>query len=164
MRILLTKKTDGTTVLKCVRGDGSETWQKNDKHAAFFALHDLTHYAVETELGIPEGFFGVVASGWEINDTGQRGVATRLPADALFVENIVGTLDSERASGTRWTAEEFNYALGLKAEKDGRPKPRVLTDDELRRVRKRRSELFDAWHALDAGNTLELPFSIKKEK
>lgn len=162
MRIQLTKKADGTTVLKCVRADGTETWQKNDKHAAFFALHDLTHYAVETELGIPQGFFGVVASGWDIEDTGQRGVATRLPVDALFVENVVGTLDSERAAGARWTAEDFNYALALKAEKDGRPKPRALTDDELRRVRKRRAELFEEWRALPAGNTMELPFSIGK--
>ncbi len=164
MRILLTKKTDGTTVLKCVRSDGTETWQKNDKHAAFFALHDLTHYAVETELGISEGFFGVVAGGWAIEDTGQRGVATRLPSDALFVETVVGTLDTERASGTRWTAEEFNDSLALKARTDGRRAPRPLTDDELRRVRKRRSELFDEWHSLAPGNTLELPFAVKKEK
>lgn len=164
MRILLTKKTDGTTVLKCVRPNGTETWQKNDKHAAFFALHDLTHYAVETELGIPEGFFGVVASGWAIDETGQRGVATRLPSDALFVEAVVGTLDTERASGTRWSAEEFNESLALKARTDGRPAPRILTDDELRRVRKRRSELFEEWHSLPPGNTLELPFPAKKEK
>jgi hypothetical protein len=164
MKIQLTKKTDGTTVLKCVRADGTETWQKNDKHAAFFALHDLTHYAVETELGIPEGFFGVVASGWEIDETGQRGVAVTLPADALFVEHVVGTLDAERGSGARWTAEEFNYALALKAEKDGRPKPRVLTDDELNRVRKRRAELFGEWQALPPGSTLELSFSIEKSK
>jgi hypothetical protein len=162
MRILLTKKADGATVLKCVRADGSETWQKNDRHAAFFALHDLTHYAVETELGIADGFFGVVASGWAIDDTGQRGVATRLPANALFVEHVVGTLDTERASGTRWTAEEFNESLALKARKDGRPAPRVLTDDELRRVRKRRAELFDGWHALAPESTLELPFAIEK--
>jgi hypothetical protein len=78
----------------------------------------------------------------------------------LFVENVVGTLDSERVSGALWTAEEFNYALGLKASTDGRPVPRALTDDELWRVRKRRSELFEAWHTLPAGETLELTFSI----
>ena len=164
MRIVLTKKTDGTTILKCVRDDGTETWQKNDKHAAFFALHDLTHYAVETELGILAGFFGVVASGWEIDETGQRGVATTLPADALFTETVVGTLDAERASGTRWTAEEFNAALALKARTDGRPAPRVLTDEELARVRKRRAELFAEWHSLPPGNSLELRFPEEKAK
>ena len=146
-------------MLKCIRADGSETWQKQQgTHALFFPLHDLTHFAVETELGIREAFFGVVASGWSIEETGQRGVAAKLPPDALFVEQVVGTLDTERASGTRWTAEEFNDSLALKARTDGRRAPRLLTDDELRRVRKRRAELFEAWHALPPGRTMELAF------
>jgi hypothetical protein len=162
MRILLTKNTDGTTVLKCVRADGSETWQKNDRHAAFFALHDLTHYAVETELRIAEGFFGVITSGWAIEETGQRGVAKTLPSDALFVEQVVGTLDAERVSGTRWAADEFNESLALKARNDGQPTPRVLTEEELRRIRRRRSELFAEWESLPPGQTIELPFEIGK--
>jgi hypothetical protein len=39
-------------VLQCARNDGSVTWQS--KHAAHFALHDLTHYAIETALGFTE--------------------------------------------------------------------------------------------------------------
>lgn len=148
-------------MLKCIRADGTETWQKQQGgHARFFPLHDLTHFAVETELGIGKGFFGVVASGWDIDATGQRGVAATLPADALFVEQVVGTLDTERASGTRWTAEEFNDSLALKARADGRAPPRVLTDEELLRVRKRRAELFSQWHDLAPGGTLELSFSV----
>jgi hypothetical protein len=159
MRVLLMKRTDGSSVLKCIRADGSETWQKQQgSHALFFPLHDLTHFAVETELGIGEGFFGVIAGGWSIEETGQRGVATTLPSDALFVEHVVGTLDTERASGSRWTAAEFNESLALKARTDGRPVPRPLTDDELLRVRKRRAELFAQWHTLAAGGTLELHF------
>jgi hypothetical protein len=156
------KRADGSSVLKCVRADGTETWQKQTgSHAQFFPLHDLTHFAVESELAIAEGFFGVIADGWAIEETGQRGVAARLPADALFVETVVGTLDTERASGTRWTAEEFYYALALKAQADGRPKPRALTDDDLLRVRKRRAELFAEWNALAAGGTLELEFPAR---
>src|SRR3954467_9443801 len=163
MRVLLMKRKDGSSVLKCIRADGTETWQKQQGvHARFFPLHDLTHFAVETELGIGKGFFGVIASGWDIDETGQRGVAGTLPADALFVEQVVGTLDTERASGTRWTAEEFNDSLALKARKDGRPAPPVLTDEQLARIRKRRSELFEAWHAMPAGQTLELPFTLER--
>jgi hypothetical protein len=159
MRVLLMKRTDGSSVLKCIRADGSETWQKQQgTHAQFFPLHDLTHFAVETELGIDQGFFGVIASGWAIEATGQRGVAATLPADALFVETVVGTLDTERASGTRWSAEEFNESLALKARNDGRPAPRALTHEELLRVRKRRAELFSQWHELAPGGTLELRF------
>lgn len=68
LRIQITKRTDGGAVLECVRADGTETWQKQQSQsAAFFPLHDLTHYAVETELGISEAFYGLIASGWSIH-------------------------------------------------------------------------------------------------
>jgi len=159
LRVQITKRTDGGAVLKCIRADGSETWQKQQGHqAAFFPLHDLTHFAVETELGIRDAFYGLIASGWSIEDTGARGVASKLPPDAIFVENVVGTLDSERASGSRWTADEFNENTERFAANGGRPTPRKLTDDELAQVRKRRAELFTQWRELPAGQTLELTF------
>jgi len=159
MKVQITRKTDGSSVLKCVRRDGTETWQKNTgKTASFFPLHDLTHFAVETELGIRDAFFGVVADGWSIDETGQRGVATRLPPAALFVETVVGTLDSERAGGVRWTAEEFNENIARHLAKGGTTPSRILTDADLARVRKRRAELFAAWHELPDGGTLELTF------
>jgi len=160
VKVQITKRTDGGSVLKCIRSDGTETWQKNHgPTAAFFPLHDLTHYAVETELGISDAFFGLVAQGWSIEETGQRGVAARLPGDALFVENIVGTLDAERASSARWTAEEFNENIARHAAKGDRPVPRALTDAELARIRKRRAELFTLWRELPAGETLVLTFA-----
>jgi hypothetical protein len=159
LSIRITKRTDGGAVLKCVRADGTETWQKQTGHqAAFFPLHDLTHYAVESVLGVDDAFYGLIAAGWSIDDTTGKGARGALPSGALFVENVVGTLDTERASGTRWTAEEFNETLALKAAKDGRPAPRLLTDDDLARIRKRRAELFEQWRELPAGQATELTF------
>jgi hypothetical protein len=103
--------------LRCIRQDGSVTWQKQPTHAAYFALHDLTHYAVETALGYKRGFFGLIAEGWEVDDTTGKGARGALPAEAVEVERIVGLFDSERASGALWTAEEFNEFA-----------PRALTD------------------------------------
>ncbi len=160
LKIQITKRTDGSAVLKCIRADGSETWQKQQgAQGAFFPLHDLTHFAVESELGFAKAFYGLIAAGWSIDETGTRGAAARMPEEALFAENVVGTLDRERASGSRWTAEEFNYALALDATSNGRPAPRELTDDDLARVRKRRAELFEQWRALPPGDTLELTFN-----
>src|SRR4051794_10652855 len=100
LKIQITKRTDGDTVLKCVRPDGTETWQKQQgQQGRFFPLHDLTHYAVESELGLGNAFYGLIASGWGIDETGQRGVAQKMPPDALFAENVVGLFDQERASG-----------------------------------------------------------------
>ena len=159
MHIEISKRTDGSVVLKCRRHDGTEDWQKQTgPQAMFFPLHDLTHYAVETELGIGNAFYGLVASGWSIEDTTGKGKRGPLPADALFVENVVGTLDTERASGSRWTAEEFNENTARFAAQGGRPVPRAIGDDELARIRKRRAELFAAWQELPAGRTLDLTF------
>lgn len=33
-----------------------------------FPAHDMTHYAVETTFGYTEGFFGLVADGWDMSD------------------------------------------------------------------------------------------------
>jgi hypothetical protein len=108
LRIEISKRSDGTGVLRCIRQDGSVTWQKQPKHGAHFALHDMTHYAVETALGYRRGFFGLIAEGWELEDTTGKGTRGPLPIEAVQVEQIVGLFDSERISGSLWTVDEFN--------------------------------------------------------
>lgn len=155
----MTKRTDGGAVLKCVRADGSETWQKqHGPNAAFFPLHDLTHFAVESELGVHRAFYGLIADGWSIEDTTGKGARGALPPDAIFVENVVGTLDAEGGSGSRWTAEELNESTARFATSNGRAVPRRLSDDDLARIRRRRAELFERWRDLPQGETLELDF------
>src|SRR5260370_27935721 len=95
-RIEIAKQADGNGVLRGIRQDGSITWQKQTRHAAYFALHDLTHYAVETSLHYGRGFFGLIAEGWDIEDTTGKGSRGPLPEEAVEVEKIVGLFDSER--------------------------------------------------------------------
>jgi len=149
LKIEIVKQQDGSGVLRCMRPDGSLTWQKQTKHATHFALHDLTHYAVETSLGYRHGFFGLIAEGWDVDDTTGKGVRGALPAEAVEVERIVGLFDSERASSTLWSREEFNeYA------------PRALTDTEIQAVRSLRGTLFQQWFATAPGQKLELTFIL----
>ena len=145
--IEIAKLPDGAGVLRCTRQDGSVTWQKQAKHAAHFALHDLTHYAVETALGYRRGFFGLIAEGWEIEETTGKGRRGSLPAEAIEVERIVGLFDSERASGVLWSAEEFSGIA-----------PRAVTEAEVGSVRALRSCLFSEWAAVAPGRWLELRF------
>ena len=57
LTIRIKKKPDGSAALSCQRADGSVTWQRQTgPQGAFFPLHDLTHYAVETELGLEQAF------------------------------------------------------------------------------------------------------------
>jgi hypothetical protein len=157
--IQITKRTGGGAVLRCARSDGSVAWQKQDgKYAAFFALHDLTHFAVESVLGYHQGFFGLIAEGWEISDTTGKGSRGPLPPETLEVETLVGLLDQERGSSAFWTVEEFNDAAALQASSTGHPAPRKLSVEDLAQVKAKRSQLFSRWFALPAGETLQLRF------
>ena len=93
LAFLLKKQADGRSALTLERADGTRTWQRQDRHAAFFAAHDLTHLAVETTLGLREAFLGRVAQGWDFDDflpPYPRG-ATRMPA-AEFNAQLAATL------------------------------------------------------------------------
>ena len=149
MRIEILKKPDGSGVLRCTREGGSVTWEKQTKHGAVFALHDLTHYAVETVLGYRNGFFGLLAQGWDMDDIGGKGKRGALPDEAIEVEKIVGVFDCERASGTLWTAAEFKQFA-----------PRSLTCEEIQQIRVVRSRLFQEWSAVPSGGKLELRLEI----
>jgi len=149
MLVQIVKRVDGGGVLRCTRDDGSVTWQTQGRHAPFFALHDLTHFAVETTLGFRRGFFGLMAEGWDVEDTTGKGARGPLPEDACEAERIVGLFDAERASGVIWTVDKFNqYAPQMVS--------RQLTTEEIARVKAKRSELFERWFALPADATLEL--------
>lgn len=157
--IELVKQRDGAVVLRATRADGTRTWQKRaGTHAAFFPLHDITHYAVETVLAVEDAFLGLLAAGWSIEETEGKSARGPLPLNARFVEAVVGTLDAERASTARWTAAEFNETLATHMARTEGGTPRVLTDDELAQIRRRRAQLFEAWRVLPPGQTLTLPF------
>ena len=157
--IRIKKKSDGSAALSCVRADGSVTWQRQDGlQGRFFPLHDLTHYAVETVLRYPRGFYGLLAEGWDFSDFGRPWPRGPLPSEALASELLVGFLDGERAAGVEWSASELNEAAAAyfaQHEVDGGC---TITDDDIRNVRDARRELFAQWAALPSGGTLELSF------
>lgn len=160
LRVELAKRSDGGAVLRCVRADGTTTWQRQEgRSALFFSFHDLAHFAVETTLGFRHGFYGLIADGWDIADTGGKGARGRLPAETVLVEHLVGLLDRERVGGAPpLSAAELTEQLAQLAA-DGRvAATRALTDAELDAVRRRTAELHDAWARTPEGGTLALEF------
>jgi hypothetical protein len=158
LRIQFTKKKDGAVIFRCVRSDGSVTWQRQEgTHAQFFPLHDLTHYAVETVLGHRRGFYGLVAGGWDVTDFGTPWPRGPLPADAEPTEFIVGMFDLERATGEAVTAADITANVAA-ANVPAAARHPALTQRDLDRIRALRSRLFDRWYSLEPGGTLELEF------
>jgi hypothetical protein len=160
LTIRIKKKTDGNAALSCVRADGSTTWQRQEgSQGAFFPLHDLTHYSVESVLGFRRAFYGLVADGWDLTRFAERGIAAQIPAEAELAEVIVGFLDVERATGVVGSADDFNWKIQSYFDSHERPVPSFrMTDDTLARIRAMRGELFVKWRALPPGETLTLAF------
>jgi hypothetical protein len=157
MIIQLKKGRDGPPSLACVRADGSRTWGRLHP---FFPEHDLTHCAVESVLGFEEAFFGLVASGWNIDDFAAPGASRRLPMQAAWAESIVGLLDQERGTGQILPPAQFNEALGASLRGQGREAVRTISEAELRRIRELRGEFQSRWRSLPSGATLEVTFPI----
>ena len=159
LTIRLTRKHDGAVVFDLRRRDGTSTWQKRTGPTArFFAVHDLTHYAVETELGFRRAFYGLVAEGWDLTDFGHPWPRGPLPDEALPAEVIVGCFDRARAAHEALSAQACNTAASLYFANAGRASPVAVTDAELARVQTRLSELVWQWRALPEGETMELRF------
>lgn len=157
--IRIKKNADGSGALTAVRADGTVTWQRQKQAVGpFFALHDLTHFAVESVLGLERAFFGLLADGWNVTDFGSPWSRGQLPAEAALAEVIVGFFDIERVTGDRDNAAAFAEKMRAYGHQHGLDIPFLPTDDELARIRQRRAELFARWNATPPGGTLELTF------
>jgi hypothetical protein len=162
MIIRLKKDRDGRAALQCVRTDASATWKRYaDRQAQFLARHDLLHFAVETELGSDNGFFGLVAQGWNIEDMDGKGARGPLPAQSVIIEHLVGlvTMDVAGAGTPPWDVDTLNAQLAAIAAEHGLGPVRPLTTADLSRVRSRARTLLERWDALTPGSTLELQFA-----
>lgn len=159
MKIEIAKHPNGKGVLRCTRSDGSVAWQRqSERHAVHFVHHDITHYVAESELGLTQAFFGLVAAGWEIDDTTGQGARGPLPNEAILAEHLVGLLDIERATLDQWPAAYILEQLRAAGVPSLETHADRITDAALARIRARRAELSAAWHDLPDGGTLVLPF------
>lgn len=160
--LAFSKTRNGRPVLSVTRRDGSVAWQKQH---AFFPVHDLTHYAIETTLGLREAFWGMMADGWEFGDFGTpwpRGPMPNVP-EALLAEVSAGWFDSLGRSieSDEAGAAELNAHIEAYFRQHGLAPPRTITEGELARIRAMRAELAARWHALGPREAMELPFAVE---
>ncbi len=159
LTIELTKLPQNGALLRCVLPDGSVTSQRNEgQRGRFFALHDLRHYAVESVLRHTRGFYGLLAAGWEIEDTTGKGARGKLPEETIAVEHLVGMLDADVTNGGESSAADFNRYAAEFATRNNCAVPSPLSEESLIRIRELESELYAQWIALSEGKTLKLMF------
>ena len=155
MQIRLKKGRDGPDSLACVREDGTSTWKRLQRGLAF---HDLAHFAVESELAITDGFFGLVESGWTFDELVAAEERKRIPANAIWVEFAVNAFLTEAMSGEVHDEDAFHGNLAQSAAKSGFALPRRLSAEEIAKIRGRIVSLVSRWRALPLGETLVLEF------
>ncbi len=160
MFIQIKKGRDGPATLACLRSDGTRTWGKEHP---FFPVHDITHCAVESVLGFDQAFFGLIASGWSIDDFEKPGASRKMPLQAIVAEHIVGVFDRERALPEPLTAAAFNETVVASLPPAEGAAFQPLTEAQLSRVRELRRTLEATWYALPSGETLEIPFPVRGE-
>lgn len=162
LAIRMSKKADGTSAFAATRPDGSTTWKRYNH--GFFPLHDLSHYAIETTLGLRHAFYGLLASGWNVTDFGEREFPDAARRDALLAEAMAGLFDLERATGHIPDPSGFNEQLRSVLEKMGAPAERLITPEELDTIRGRFVELAGRWARTPVGESLELVFEVEGQE
>jgi hypothetical protein len=153
LSIRLQRGRDGPDVISCVRADGSRTWQRLP---GGLPVHDLMHYAVEKVLGLRDGFYGLVARGWNIPDFYPRENRDKLPSEAGWEEFVVALLQTEMSDGIERSAAEFNSTLADMLRGGGCTPSRELTEAELAAIRRLSFELATQWWALAPGGAMDL--------
>ena len=155
------RRGDGSVVFELRRPDGTTTWQKRaGPTAEFFVVHDLTHFAVESELGLRRAFYGLVAEGWDLSEFGTPWPRGPLPPEALPAEFLVGCFDTARAAATPLTAADCNRSAATYFAAASMPAPDELSDAALARIRNRLADLVRRWQTVPPGGSLELSFAL----
>jgi hypothetical protein len=159
-RLCIRFKKGAATVLECTRTNGSVTWQKI---LPAMVLHDLGHYVVETRLNFTNGFYGLLAQGWDIPDFDkpreQRPIPLlpkNLPREALLTEYIVNILLTGMQPGS--VSDELFNSLKLQINTAGLSTENDLNLNQFIRMQEDLKLLSKQWESLPNKEILELHF------
>ncbi len=145
MQIQFQKRNAAQHTLRIFRGGTLMEQAVYDTKTYF--LHDVVHYCVETQLGLKNGFWGLLAQSYKLADFGTGKVPMR---ELSRTEKIVGPVQS-------FYSGHMPADLLLENLKiiDFTP-----PEDFLTKVMARVKALMDTWRYLPAGEVLELHFEV----
>jgi hypothetical protein len=159
MLIRLTRLTNERHRLEFVRDDGSSEARDLETRSAL--LHDLVHYAVETEARLEASFYGQLAGGKTYEEL------TAEPSsdpEAMQTEAVVARIQGLTKNDAWSRADPGDIAESISAgfRALGHAPPAWLTADLIVRVRERLRRVQGRWRATPFHHTLELDFPTRK--
>lgn len=117
-----------------------------------YLLHDLVHYAVETEAGISDGFWGLLCEGHTLKELADREMKVPLSMGLALAERLVGPMQSVWHGRLDVTLYVANARMAA---------PDLVTPEFVDRVRGRLRSLWGHWRATPWRGTMELPWPAK---
>ena len=153
--IRLIKRSGDRHVLSVTRADGSE--EVRELKSREFLFHDLLHFAVETEAGLAESFYGSLVKGVHLDALSRPAAA--VSGEALVTERIVGIMTGTINRNVP-PCEAIEAATNLFGA-HGEAVPDWFTESFISRVRERMRRLMGEWKAVpfDGSMTLRFPQS-----
>lgn len=147
--------------MTCTRDDGTQTW--THLHPGI-EDHDLAHFALESEMGWENAFFGLVAQGYQVGDfelPREKRPSALIPAnlssEAKLAECIVGLMQVQRMNSG--TPEEFLTTLGDIIEERNLHLPPRLNSEKMEQVWRKYLDLLQQWRVLSPGEAMYLEFT-----
>jgi hypothetical protein len=141
------------------RSDG--TGQTLELATRNFLLHDLIHFAVESEGRFKNSFYGLLDRGETYESLGDADITDDTHpggAEILMTERIVGAFTA-LAKGAA-TPDQTIAGMENLLEAYGEPMPSWLNVAFAERVEERLRRLQGEWKATPFGETLELQFDV----
>lgn len=167
MRITITKG-ERSDRIEALRADGSKV-STTFPHKGPIP-HDVSHYVVETELGIADGFWGLVGSGRHPEEiAGLAKAAGHASAKRASVpeESIIGIVQAERAvecfeadlwSGASGEPGTLREMIAAGSSQSLVP-PIHVSDEAIARIRSKLRDFRNRWAATKPGESLSLDWS-----
>jgi hypothetical protein len=161
MRIVLTKISDERHRFEIERDDRSREGKELETRS--FLLHDLLHYAVETEARLQTGFYGLLAQGTsleQLNATGAMSGAMSNEdlgppgSDLGVAEGVVGPMTAVIAG--RAEPHALLEKMGLAASSTGSTLPSWFDLAFVLRVKESMRHLMGRWKAVPFRGQMEL--------
>jgi hypothetical protein len=156
MLIRFTKLTNERHRFEIVRESGTSESREMETRSTL--LHDLTHYAVETEARLTSSFYGQLAAGraydalTALNDGDGR--------EPMQTERVVVFVQTASKEGD-WQdvdVQHFAKRIADSLTATGGEAPAWLDGALIARVRERLRQVYGRWRGTPFGETMELKF------
>jgi hypothetical protein len=154
MLIRFTRLTNDRHRFEIVRDDGSG--EAHDLETRSTMLHDLVHFAVETEAGLKNSFYGRLAQGLAFEDLTEKPGRPEAMQTEAVVARIQGSLKDGAAAETDPAELAREIVAGF--ESVGAQPPDWVTPEFIVGVRERLRRLQGQWRATPFHEAMALDF------